>query len=119
MIRQALAAGGLLAALASWPFAGPTAAQTLPAGDPVAGRKVVRMCGACHGANGIAKNPEAANLAGQDAGYLARQLLAFRDGERKNEVMSVLAKTLTDQQIADVAAYYGAIEIQVVKTPAQ
>ena len=95
----------------------PAGAQSLPAGDPLAGRKIVRLCGACHGADGIAKNPEAANLAAQDAGYLSRQLLAFRGGERKNEVMSVIAKTLTDQQIADVAAYYAAIEIAVTKVP--
>jgi cytochrome c553 len=96
---------------------GTAMAQELPPGDAEAGRKVVRICGACHGVDGIAKNPEAANLAGQDAGYLSRQLLAFRGGQRKNEVMSVIAHGLSDQQIADVSAYYGAIEIQVTKVP--
>ena len=110
-------AGGVATLLAV--FATPAGAQSLPAGDVTAGRKLVRMCGACHGVDGIAKNPEAANLAGQDAGYLSRQLLSFRSGERKNEVMSLLAKTLTNQQIADVSAYYAAIEIQVVKAPGQ
>ena len=117
MIRSFLAAGGVATLLAV--FAGPAGAESLPAGDVTAGRKVVRLCGACHGADGMAKNPEAANLAGQDAGYLSRQLIAFRGGERKNETMSLLAKTLTDQQIADVSAYYSAIEIAVTKLPAK
>ena len=100
------AAGIILAAL-------PALAQDIPAGRVIAGR----MCGACHGVDGIAKQPEAANLAGQDATYVTRQLVAFRGGARVHEQMSVIAKTLSDQQIADVAAYYGAIQIEVVRTP--
>ncbi len=117
MIRTFLGASGVATLLAV--LSAPAGAQSLPVGDVTAGRKVVRLCGACHGVDGIAKNPEAANLAGQDAGYLSRQLVAFRSGERKNETMSVLAKALTDQQIADVSAYYSTIEIQVVKVPGQ
>lgn len=96
----------------------PAAAEELT-GNPLAGRKVARLCSVCHGIDGIAKVPEAANLAGQNPAYLARQLQAFRSGERKNETMSVLAPTLSDTQIADVAAYYGAIQIAVTKVPGQ
>ncbi len=99
-------------------LAAPALAQDAPAGDPLAGRKLARtVCAPCHGANGIAKLPEAANLAGQDAGYLQRQLAAFRSGERKQEIMSQVAGTLSDQQMADVAAYFGAIKVEVRAVP--
>ena len=101
--------------------AGILLAATLPAAaqDVTAGRRVVRLCSTCHGVDGIAKVPEAANLAGQDPTYLTRQLQAFRAGARVNEQMSLIAKTLTDQQIADVAAYYAAVKIEVVGVPGQ
>jgi len=105
---RAAAAGLLLAAAAV-----PAGAQDLHAGRAVA----ARACAACHGVDGIAKLPEAANLAGQDATYLTRQLEAFRGGGRVHEQMSVIAKGLSDGQIADVAAYYGAVQIEVVKVP--
>ena len=86
--------------------------------DVAAGRRVaVQVCQSCHGMDGIAKLPEAPNLAAQDAIYLTRQLAAYKSGERQNEQMSVVAQELTEQQIADVAAYYNAIEIEVVKLP--
>ena len=110
------AASGAFALLA---FLSPAWAQDATAGDPARGRKVARVCSACHGVDGIARQPEAANLAGQDGGYLVRQLIAFRSGERKNEVMSLIAGGLSDTQIQDAAAYYAAIKIQVVAVPGQ
>ncbi len=104
------AAAGLVLAAAA-----PASAQ-----DVVAGRRVAaRVCSGCHGVDGIAKVPEAANLAGQDAGYLSRQLTAFRGGARKNEQMNAIVKTLTPQQIADVTAYYAAVKVEVVSVPGQ
>jgi cytochrome c553 len=88
-----------------------------PAGDPLAGRKVARMCAVCHGINGLSKQPDAPNLAGQDAGYIQRQLAAFKAGERHNEIMNAMAKTLGDQQMRDVAAYFAAIKVQVTDVP--
>jgi len=104
-------AGAAIAALAL--AAAPAGAQDLRAGRAVAGR----TCAACHGVDGIAKLPEAANLAGQDATYLTRQLQAFREGTRQHEQMSVIAKGLTDAQIADVTAWYNAVQIEVVRLP--
>ena len=109
MLRTSIAVAILSAAAA----AGPAGAQDVLAGRAVA----ARTCSACHGTDWIAKVAEAANLAGQDATYLTRQLEAFRAGTRVNEQMSVIAKTLTDQQVADVAAYYNAVQIEVVKVP--
>jgi cytochrome c553 len=113
-------ASALLAAfLAATLIAGPALAQEAPPGNVSAGRKLVHgVCAACHGVDGIAKLPEAANLAGQDAGYIFRQLAAFKSGDRKNEIMSQVAQTLSDQQMADAAAYYAAVVIAVKSVPA-
>ena len=75
------------------------------------GRKKAIQCQACHGMDGIAKIPEAANLAGQSAIYLTSALNDYKSGARKNDMMSTIAPTLSDGDIADLAAYYSAIEI--------
>jgi len=119
-MRRKLLAGGACALLAGvlLPAArAQDAAENGPPGDPLAGRKVARMCAVCHGINGLAKQPDAANLAGQDPGYIVRQLAAFRSGARKNETMNTMAQTLNDQQMRDVAAYFGGIRITVTSVP--
>jgi len=73
-------------------------------------------CRTCHGPNGIATLPDAPNLAGQNPVYVERALKEYRSGTRRNQVMSVAAKNLTDEDIRDLATYYASIEI-VVKTP--
>ncbi len=83
------------------------------AGDRVAGKKVMLKCQVCHGKDGIAKFPDAPNIAGQKETYLVRTLTAFKAGERKNEQMTVVVKGLSDEDIANVAAYYGSIKITV------
>jgi cytochrome c553 len=89
------------------------------AGDAKAGRaKVESVCGVCHGVDGLAKIPEAPNLAGQTETYLIEQITAFKSGERKNEMMSVVVQDLSDTDIENLAAYYSGIEISV-KAPAQ
>lgn len=85
--------------------AGPALAQDA-AGDPEAGRRVAGMCQTCHGLDGYAQIPIAPHIGGEPAAYLAEQLIAFRSGERQHEMMSVVAKGLTDEQIQDVAAWY-------------
>lgn len=66
------------------------------------------LCIACHGVNGNSAVPEWPSLAGQNAVYTAEQLRLFRAGHRNNLVMYPLALGLTDEAIADVAAYYAA-----------
>ena len=83
----------------------------MAAGDPVAGKQKARMCQVCHGLDGIARQPDAPNLAGESPIYLERQLKAFRAGERKDPQMSVVAKGLSDADIANLAAWYSGIEI--------
>jgi cytochrome c553 len=88
-------------------------------GDVKAGRKKAEVCAVCHGLDGLAKIAEAPNLAGQSEGYLIEQIAAFKTGERKNEMMSVVVQNLTPADIEDLAAYYSTIEISVGKLPAQ
>lgn len=83
----------------------------LAAGSVAAGRQKAVACRVCHGLDGLSRIPDAPNIAGNPAPYLARQLNAFRKGERKNEMMSVVGKELSDQDVDDLAAYYAAIEV--------
>jgi cytochrome c553 len=83
------------------------------------GREKAEVCAVCHGLNGLAKIAEAPNLAGQTEGYLIEQITAFKGGERKNEMMSIVVQNLSPTDIEDLAAYYSAIEISVGKVPGQ
>jgi cytochrome c553 len=74
-----------------------------------------RMCANCHGEDGIAVVPGAANLAGQQKEYLIEQLRAFRAGRRQNPQMSVVAKPLTDEDIEELSDWYSSIRITVEK----
>jgi cytochrome c553 len=86
-------------------------ATTASAGDPAAGRKKAARCAGCHGLDGIAKVPNAPHIGGESEFYLTKQLKAFRGGERKDPQMSLMAKPLSDEDIADLVAYYSRIEI--------
>ncbi len=73
------------------------------AGDLAAGKQKASLCAVCHGLDGIAKNPDAPNLAGNNANYIIKQLHAFQSGVRQHEQMTIIAKDLSDEDIADVA----------------
>lgn len=83
------------------------------AADPAAGKQKAGMCAVCHGVDGIAKQPDAANLAGETVLYLTRQLEAFRSGERQHEQMSIIAQGLSDEDIADLSAWYSSLKVTV------
>ena len=95
--------------LALMALAGTASAQSP---DAQAGRQKAQACAVCHGPSGISATPDAPNLAGQPAIYTAAQLKAYRDGSRKHEVMAVMAKPLSDQDIANLAAWYASIRIE-------
>ena len=95
-------------------LSGPAAAQA----DSAAPKKV-EVCATCHGLDGMSKLPEAPNLAGQNEIYLIAQLTAFKNGTRNNEMMNVVIKELSDDDIAALAHYYSSIEIKVGKIPGQ
>ena len=77
-----------------------------------AGKARAQTCSVCHGPLGLSAVPDAPNLAGQPAIYLSSQLRAFRSGARRHEVMNVIAKPLTDDDIDDVAAWFSSIRIE-------
>ena len=99
-----------------WTFAAIAAIETTPpaiAGDPAAGKKIVGRCAACHGQDGIGRMPDVPNLAGESTIYLTKELNAYRSGQRDHPQMSIIAKGLSDKQIADLAAWYAALKVTV------
>ena len=73
-----------------------------------AGRAKSRVCAACHGPDGNAKAPGMPSIAGQPTMYTHWQLIKFRDGRRKNDQMTQFVAKLTDEDMADLAAFYAA-----------
>ena len=91
------------------------AASPALAGDPAAGRQKAIQCQTCHGLDGLAKIPLAPNLAGQPEDYLIKSLTDYKIGARKNEMMSVVAPGLSEADIANLAAYYASIPVEVTR----
>ena len=86
------------------------AAQGTPSGAP--------GCAQCHAFNGASDGSGAfPRLAAQSPQYLARQLRDFGSGERNNAVMSPIARSMTADDIADVAAYYASLHAPVLPLP--
>ena len=108
MTNTILLVAGLAAALIS-PMA---AAQGASPGDAAAGREKIRMCQGCHGIEGWRTAfPEVyrvPRIGGQHEAYLAKALQQYKSGERSHGSMRAVAATLSDKDIADLAAYYGA-----------
>ena len=75
-------------------------------GDAQAGKTKAAVCAACHGADGISAVDMYPNLAGQHADYIVKQLKAFKAGTRKDPVMAPMAAGLSDQDMADLGAYF-------------
>ena len=77
-------------------------------GSADAGSTKAAVCTACHGVNGNSANPEWPNLAGQNAAYVREQLAMFKARKRINEIMYPIVKDMSDQDFADVAAFFAA-----------
>ena len=110
MLMTAVAAGALVSALAMAagspaPKADPNAPKPI-VGDAQAGAQKAGTCVACHGANGISANPEWPVLAGQNEAYTHKQLRLFKSGVRQNALMNGIAAGLSEQDMADLGAYY-------------
>lgn len=76
--------------------------------DAVAGRQKAQVCAACHGADGNSTIPQNPILAGQTARYLYLQIRDFKEGRRKDPVMSPLVAQLSREDMLDISAYYAA-----------
>ena len=102
--RLALLGGALFLALAS---------SSQAAGDPVAGRDKAATCMGCHGVPSYMNaypTYHVPKLGGQHAEYLEAALQAYRDGARGHSTMRAQAASLSDQDIADIAAYFANFE---------
>ena len=87
------------------------------AADVSVGRQKAQPCAVCHGALGLSVTPDAPNLAGQPEIYVATQLRAYRSGKRAHEVMAVMAKPLSDDDIGALAAWYASLKVEVKPPP--
>ena len=87
-------------------------ASTAHAADIEAGKAKSATCAACHGSTGISPTPIWPNLAGQKEQYLLAQLKAFKDGTRQNAQMAPMVAGLSDEDMANIAAYYASLSCQ-------
>jgi cytochrome c553 len=92
------------------------ARQAYAAGDVAAGKTKAEICAACHGDLGIPEMPNVPALAGQTDNYLQWQLVYFRSGRRKNELMSPIAQDLTDKDVRNLGAYFASLPKQSAPT---
>jgi cytochrome c553 len=76
--------------------------------DAAAGKEKAVICGACHGVDGNSAIPQYPILAGQSARYIYLQLKDFKEGRRKDPLMSPMAANLSRKDMVDIAAYYAA-----------
>lgn len=83
------------------------------AADPGRGRVISQPCMVCHGQYGVGAIPNAPNIFGQPEIYTVAQLKAYRDKTRMNEIMNVAAQGLSDEDIADLAAWYASIAFEI------
>ncbi len=81
------------------------------AGDAAAGKLKAVPCVSCHGPDGNSEYPLWPNIAGQNEAYLVQQIEKFRDGSRFDPWMSPMARPLSDEDIADLAAYFNAAAV--------
>ncbi len=83
------------------------------AGDAEAGKTKAAACAACHGADGNSMVPTFPKLAGQHESYLTKQLADFKSGARTDPTMTGMAMPLSDQDMADLAAYFASQKVAI------
>ncbi len=84
-------------------------------GDPVAGKTKAEPCAACHAADGNSVMLDWPKLAGQGEKYIEQQLVAFKSGDRNNALMVPMATALSEQDMADLAAYFASQKVTIGK----
>jgi cytochrome c553 len=88
------------------------------AGDPAAGQQKTAVCAACHGANGNSVAPNFPKLAGQNENYLLKQLKDIQGGARVVPEMTGMLDAMSEQDLADIAAYFASQSVQIGQTAA-
>lgn len=94
--------------LSIFAFLSTTATVSLAA-NTAAGKEKSMLCSGCHGADGISLTLDIPNLAGQKEAYLVKAIKDYRTGSRKNPMMNSLAQGLSDDDIANLAAYFSSL----------
>jgi len=80
--------------------------QAALVGDAGAGKTKSAACAACHNTDGNSVNPQWPKLAGQDKTYIYKQIIDFKSGARKDPTMTAMAAPLSEQDAADIAAFF-------------
>jgi cytochrome c553 len=83
-------------------------------GDAAAGANKVAICATCHGRDGNSQIPMNPSLAGQNAAYIIKQLEDYQSGARQNATMASMVTNLSEQDIADIAAFYASQERRII-----
>jgi cytochrome c553 len=81
------------------------------AGDPVAGKAKAKACAGCHGANGEGVKPNPV-LAGKSEDELVQAMKDYKSGKRANPVMKSMVSSLSDQDMANIGAYFASSKIK-------
>lgn len=87
------------------------------AGDPAVGKEKSQTCASCHGEKGNTSNSMYPKLAGQHPSYLYHALKQYKSGERQNAVMGGMVSNLSDQDMRNLAAYFGSVEDHLYTLP--
>jgi len=90
------------------PSDGPNAGASLPSGRTLAEAK----CAACHGIDGNSTDPQYPKIAGQNPYYIRLQLRAFKSGARRSDIMSGIASSLSESEIASLARHFSAQRVK-------
>jgi cytochrome c553 len=86
-------------------------------GDPVAGKTKAELCFGCHGEDGNSTSPEFPKLSGQYGGYIAKQIRNFQSTTRTHQVMGAMAAAVTDEDLADISAYFASQPVMKGASP--
>lgn len=90
-----------------------TASQAAPTGNLAAGKAKAQACAACHGDGNKTLDGTYPKLAGQYPEYLSKALHEYKSGKRKNPIMGGQAQSLSEQDIANLSAYFGSLKPEV------
>ncbi|WP_228767081.1 c-type cytochrome [Thiomicrorhabdus heinhorstiae] len=100
----------LKASLVSVTLITAASAQSVQAGDVQQGKQKAALCFSCHGEQGRAILPQYPNLSGQSAKYLSIALKGYKNGTRLDPVMAPMAKILSEDDIANISAYFATFQ---------
>jgi len=92
-------------------FSMAAATSAMAEGNASIGKGKAAACAACHGADGNSPSDMFPKLAGQGEAYLVKQLQDFKSGARNNAIMAPMVATLSEEDMADLAAYFSSQKI--------